>query len=80
MAIPKPVMAIAIEPKSKNDTDKLVAAGIVKSRRYPIKILATGDIDHPLVVKANKFSATAKAKIEAAGGRVEEVGHAAEAG
>jgi len=31
------------------------------------------------VIKANKFSAAAKAKIEAAGGRAEELGHAAEA-
>ena len=59
--------------------EKLVAAGIVKSLRHPIKILAEGDISHPLVVKANKFSAAAKAKIEAAGGKAEEVGYAAKA-
>jgi len=59
--------------------EKLVAAGVVKSLRHPIKILAEGDINHPLLVKANKFSAAAKAKIEAAGGKVEEVGHAAKA-
>jgi large subunit ribosomal protein L15 len=57
--------------------EKLVAAGIVKSKRYPIKILANGDINHPLVVKVNKFSTEAKSKIEAAGGKAEEVGHAA---
>ena len=67
------------EPGSEVTPEKLVAAGLVKSLRHPIKILATGDIKHPLIVKANKFSATAKAKIEAAGGRVEEVRHAAEA-
>ena len=58
--------------------EKLVVAGIVKSLRHPIKILAEGDINHPLVVKANKFSAAAKAKIEAAGGKAEEVGRAVE--
>ena len=57
----------------------MVAAGLVKSLRHPVKILAEGDINHPLLVKAHKFSAAAKAKIEAAGGRVEEVGHASEA-
>ena len=57
----------------------LVATGLVKSRRYPIKILAEGDIKQPLSVKANKFSAAARAKIEAAGGQVEEVGHATKA-
>ncbi len=67
------------EPGSEVTPERLVAAGVVKSLRHPIKILAEGDINHPLVVKANKFSTAAKAKIEAAGGRVEEVGHAAEA-
>jgi len=57
--------------------ERLVAAGVVKSLRYPIKILAEGNINHPLLVRANKFSAAAKAKIEAAGGKVEEVGYAA---
>ena len=59
--------------------EKLVAAGVVKSLRHPIKILARGDIAHPLSVKANKFSAAAKAKIEAAGGKAEEIAHAAKA-
>ncbi len=67
------------ESGSEVTPEKLVAAGIVKSLRQPIKILAVGDINHPLVVKANKFSAAAKAKIEAAGGKAEEVGHAVEA-
>ena len=56
----------------------MVGAKIVKSRRLPIKILAQGDIDRPLVIKAHKFSAAAKAKIEAAGGTVEKVGNATE--
>ena len=67
------------EPDSEVTPERLVAAGVVKSLRYPIKVLAEGNINHPLVVKANKFSTAAKAKIEAAGGRVEEVGHATEA-
>jgi large subunit ribosomal protein L15 len=65
------------EAGSKVTPETLVAAGVVKSLRHPIKILAEGDINYPLLVKANKFSAAAKAKIEAAGGTVEEVGHAA---
>lgn len=67
------------EPGSEITPEKLVAARIVKSLRHPIKILADGDINRPLVVKANKFSAAAKAKIEAAGGQAEEVGYAAAA-
>ena len=57
----------------------LKASGIIKSLRQPVKILADGELNHPLVVKANKFSASAKAKIEAAGGKAEEVEHAAQA-
>jgi len=67
------------ESGSEVTPEKLVAAGVVKSLRHPIKILAEGDINHPLLVKANKFSTAAKAKIEAAGGTVEEVGHATKA-
>ena len=66
------------ESGSEVTLERLVAAGLVKSLRHPVKILAEGDINHPLLVKAHKFSAAAKAKIEAAGGGVEEVEHASE--
>lgn len=65
------------EPESEVTPEKLLAAGMIKSLKQPIKILADGDIGHALSVKANKFSTSAKAKIEAAGGNVEEVGFAA---
>ena len=65
------------ESGSEVTPEKLKAAGMIKSLAKPIKILADGDIDHPVTVKANKFSASAKAKIEAAGGKVEEVADAA---
>lgn len=61
------------EAESEVTPEKLVAAGMVKSLRRPIKILAGGDIDRPLSVKATRFSAAAKAKIETAGGKVEEI-------
>jgi large subunit ribosomal protein L15 len=67
------------ESGSEVTPEKLLAAGLVKSLRQPIKILANGDINQPFVVKANKFSAAAKAKIEAAGGKAEEVEYAAKA-
>jgi len=53
----------------------LLEAGVIKSLNQPVKILAKGDLKQPLTVKANKFSAAARAKIEAAGGKVEEVGN-----
>ena len=67
------------ESGSEITPEKLLAAGLVKSLRQPIKILADGEVSQPFVVKANKFSAAAKAKIEAAGGKAEEVEYAAKA-
>jgi large subunit ribosomal protein L15 len=57
--------------------EKMLATGLIKSLRNPVKVLADGDITLPLTVRAHKFSASARAKIEAAGGTVEEVEHAA---
>lgn len=64
------------EEGSEVTPEKLLAAGIIKSRRYPVKILAEGNVNCSLSVKADKFSAAARAKIEAAGGTVEELGRA----
>jgi len=52
----------------------LAVAGIIKKAEQPVKILGQGEINVPLTVKAHKFSASAKAKIEAAGGTAEELG------
>ena len=67
------------EAGSEVTPQRLLEAGVVKSLGKPVKILARGDISQPLSVKANAFSAAAKAKIEAAGGKVEEIGYAAKA-
>ncbi len=67
------------EPGTEVTSERLVASGLVKSPRQLVKILAKGDINYPLVVEAHRFSAAAKAKIEAAGGKVKEVGYASEA-
>ena len=61
------------EAGSEINAEALVAAGILKSTQQPVKVLAEGGIDRPLTVKANRFSAAAKAQIEAAGGKAEEV-------
>ena len=57
----------------------LLGAGLIRSLKQPVKILADGELKHALTVKANKFSAAAKAKIEKAGGKAEEVANAAPA-
>jgi large subunit ribosomal protein L15 len=59
--------------------ENLLAAGLVESSQRPVKVLAGGDIQHPLIVKADRFSSAAKAKIEAVGGKVEEIGNVARA-
>ena len=53
--------------------EALVAAGIIKSEREAVKILGDGKLNHALTVKAHKFSASAREKILAAGGTVEEL-------
>ena len=55
------------------DTDALVAKGLVKRASCLVKILGNGDISKSLKVTANKFSQSAKDKIIAAGGSVEEM-------
>ncbi len=55
------------------DTQSLIAAGIIKKDLDGVKILGTGTIDRKLTVKAAAFSASAKEKIEAAGGKAEVV-------
>src|SRR5947209_6056660 len=48
--------------------EKLVAAGLGTRKDIPVKVLAKGEISKPLTVHAHKFSASARAAIEAAGG------------
>ena len=49
----------------------LVEAGLVKAEKDGVKILGNGELNVKLVVKAHKFSASAKAAIEKVGGTVE---------
>ncbi len=55
------------------DEAALVRSGLVKGRRDGIKLLGQGEISNALTVKINAVSRNAKAKIEAAGGSVEEI-------
>ncbi len=52
----------------------LKQTGVLRTLRRPVKVLATGELTKALTVKAHRFSMTAKAKIEAAGGTVQEIG------
>jgi large subunit ribosomal protein L15 len=51
----------------------LTQVGLIKSPKVLIKVLGRGDLEKPLTVRAHGFSATARAKIEAAGGSIEEL-------
>lgn len=53
------------------DADSLLAKGVIKHDYVPVKVLGDGEITKALTVKVDKVSASAKAKIEAAGGKVE---------
>ncbi len=50
--------------------EKLAQARLARGRR-PVKILGDGELTKPLTVSAHKFSASARTRIEAAGGRCE---------
>ncbi len=53
------------------DIESLIASGLVRKELDGVKVLGRGEITKALTVKADKISDAAKAKIEAAGGKVE---------
>ena len=61
------------EVKGVVDIPALTAAKKIKQGKDGVKILGVGEVKKALTVKAHKFSAAAKQKIEAGGGTVEEI-------
>ncbi len=55
------------------DTEALLAAGIIKKAPNGVKVLGNGKVEKKLTVKVAAFSESAKAKIEAAGGKAEVI-------
>lgn len=55
------------------DADALKAAGIIKKELAGVKIMGNGELTKKLTVKAAKFTASAKEKIEALGGKAEVI-------
>jgi large subunit ribosomal protein L15 len=51
--------------------ETLYAAGLIGKARAPVKLLATGEADRAYTVRGVTLSASARAKIEAAGGSIE---------
>ena len=64
-------LEVKFEDGAVVDGASLKAAGITKSEFEPVKVLGDGELSRKLTVKVDKVSASAKAKIEAAGGKVE---------
>ena len=55
------------------DLEMLKKAGLVKKELSGVKILALGELDRALTVRAQRFSGAAKEKIERAGGKAEVI-------
>lgn len=62
----------AFEAGATVDTEMLRKAGLIRGRKR-VKVLGNGDIKKKLTVHADKFSDSAKSKIEAAGGTCQEI-------
>ncbi|EAT15206.1 50S ribosomal protein L15 [Desulfuromonas acetoxidans] len=62
-----------LEAGSVVDAEALIKAGLIKAAKDGVKILGDGELTKSLTVKAQKFSKSAVAKIEAAGGQIEEI-------
>ena len=75
----KPLEAINVSALDKFEdgavvsVNELLESGILSKCEYGVKILGKGEITKKLTVQANAFSASAKEKIEAAGGKAEVV-------
>jgi large subunit ribosomal protein L15 len=53
--------------------DALIGAGLIARKAKTVKVLAKGDLDKALTVKAHRFSQASIEKIQAAGGKVEVI-------
>ena len=60
------------DPDARVDAEALKAVRLIADPAKPVKVLGNGDLGKKLTVVATKFSASARAKIEQAGGTVEQ--------
>ena len=61
------------EDQTVVDEVALIKSGLVKGPRDGIKVLGNGDVQVALNLRVNKISASAREKIEAAGGKIEVI-------
>jgi large subunit ribosomal protein L15 len=69
----KRLVLAGFEEGAEVTPETLAEAGVIDSASELIAVLGRGEIDYPLTVKAHRFSKNARAKIEGAGGVVEEL-------
>lgn len=69
----KRLMVAGFEEGDEVSPETLVKAGVIQNTDELVVILGSGEIDCALTVKAHRFSESARAKIEDAGGVVEEL-------
>ena len=75
----KPLTAVnvaafnAFEEGAVVDAAALIEKGVIDNCKYGLKVIANGNLTKAVTVKAAAFSESAKAKIEAAGGKAEVV-------
>jgi large subunit ribosomal protein L15 len=62
------------EANTEVTPELLAEVGLVKQVRHGIKLLGKGDLAHPLTVRVHAASASAREKVEAAGGTVQVIG------
>ena len=60
------------DPGTRVTPELLAERGYIRNVKRPVKVLGDGELTKPLTVVADKFSRSAKAKIEAADGTAEE--------
>ena len=63
----------SFEAGSRVDRETLIQAGLVERRATLAKVLANGELTKSLTVVVDKVSEGARKKIEAAGGKLEDV-------
>jgi large subunit ribosomal protein L15 len=66
-------LAEAFQADANVDPEALAKAHLLRDTRNPVKVLGRGDLNIALKVKVHRISASAKSKIEAAGGSVEMI-------
>src|SRR5512143_3298620 len=66
-------LAEAFQANASVDPESLEKAHLLRDTRNPVKVLGRGDLKVALKVKVHRVSASAKSKIEAAGGSVEMI-------